>query len=75
MSPLELALTMLGETTTAEIAKNTDAQGYAENESAAHTGGKVAGDARKNIERTLNKSVVTPDNYLPSSKQKNLPNS
>jgi len=73
MSPLELALTMLGETTTAEIAKQTDAQGYIENESAAHTGGRVAGDARKNIERRLNRPVVTSDNYLPGSKQKNIP--
>ena len=72
MSPLELALTMLGETTTAEMAKITDAQGYKENEKAAHTGGKIAGDARKNIERKLMKPVVTGENYLPNSKQGKL---
>lgn len=70
MSPLELALTMLGETTTAEIAKNTDAQGYTENESAAHSGGKIAGDARKNIERKLNKKILTDDNFLPDNPKK-----
>jgi len=31
MSPLELALTRLGETTTAELARNTDAQGFDDN--------------------------------------------
>lgn len=72
MSPLELALTMLGETTTAEMAKITDAQGYRENEKAAHTGGKIAGDARKNIERKLLKPVVTKENYLPGDKQGKL---
>lgn len=72
MSPLELALTMLGETTTAELAKTTDAQGYRENEHAAHSGGKIAGDARKNIERKLGKKVVTKENYLPTNKQRKL---
>lgn len=32
MTPLELALTMLGETATVEFAKNTNAQGFNENE-------------------------------------------
>jgi len=73
MWPLELALTMLGETTTAELAKNIDAQGYTENERASHSGGKVAGDTRKNIERTLGKKVVIEENFLPGSKQKKLP--
>ena len=72
MSPLELALTMLGETTTAEIAKTTDAQGFYENESAAHHGGQIAGNARKNIERKLNRKVVTSSNYLGKNKQDKL---
>lgn len=72
MSPLELALTMLGETTTAEFARNKDAQGFAENESAAKSGGEVAGDARKDIEKRLGKSVVSDKNFLPKSKQNRL---
>jgi DNA-damage-inducible protein D len=63
MSPLELALTMLGETTTAEFARNKDA---------AKLGGKVAGGARKNIEQKLGKSVVSDKNFLPKSKQNRL---
>jgi hypothetical protein len=42
MTPLELALTMLGETTTAEIARTKDAHGYTQNEEAATAGGEVA---------------------------------
>lgn len=72
MTPLELALTMLGETTTAEIAKTTDAQGFDENKSAAKSGGEVAGSARRDIEKRLGKKVVSKDNYLPASQQKKL---
>ena len=72
MTPLELALTMLGETATAEIARNTDAQGFNANESAAKSGGRVAGRARHDIEHQLGKKVVTDENYLPESKQKRL---
>ena len=72
MSPLELALTMLGETTTAELARNQDAQGFYENKEAAKAGGKIAGGARRNIESKIKKPVVTKDNFLPSSKQSKL---
>lgn len=70
MSPLELALTMLGETTTAELARTTDAQGYRDNERAAVLGGKVAGGARKNIEQKIGRSVVSRDNHLPAPQAK-----
>lgn len=68
MSPLELALTMLGETTTAEMAKTQNAQGFHENQTAAKAGGEVAGSARKNIEQRIGKPVVTKDNFLPGPK-------
>jgi len=67
MSPLELALTMLGETTTAELARNMDAQGFKANEKAAGTGGKIAGEARKNIENQLGRPIVTRNNFLKMS--------
>jgi len=72
MSPLELALIMLGETTTSEIARNIDAQGFEENKDAARSGSEVAGKTRKDIENRLGKPVVSKDNYLPESKQKKL---
>jgi len=72
MSSLELALTMLGETTTAELAKTQDAQGFRENKEAASMGGKIAGGARKNIEKKIGRSIVTSDNHLPQNKQPKL---
>lgn len=67
MSPLELALVMLGETTTAELARTQDAQGFKENKSAAKMGGKIAGGARRNIEDKIGRSVVTEQSYLPEN--------
>lgn len=72
MSPLELALVMLGETTTAELARTQDAQGFKENQEAAKMGGKIAGGARKNIESKINRSIVSKDNYLQGNKQSSL---
>jgi len=72
MSSLELALTMLGETTTAELAKTQDAQGFKQNRDAAKLGGKIAGGARKNIEDKIGRSVVTSANHLPQNKQPKL---
>lgn len=72
MTPLELALTMLGETTTAEFARTSNAQGFNENKEAAISGGGIAGEARKNIEKKLGKKVVTGNNFIKlSSKAKN----
>ncbi len=70
MSPLELALTMLGETTTAELARTTEAQGFRDNEKAASLGGKVAGGARKNIEQKIGRSVISRENHLPKPQAK-----
>ncbi len=64
MSPLELALVMLGETTTAELARTQDAQGFNQNKSAAELGGKIAGGARRNIEDKIGRPVVTKRNFL-----------
>ena len=72
MTPLELALTMLGETATSEIARTTDAQGFDENNSAARSGGEVAGSARQDIERRTGKQVVSNHNFLPKKKTREL---
>ena len=50
---------------TTTLTKAKFAQGYVENETAAKTGGRVAGQARKNMEYELGRKVVSPDNYLP----------
>ncbi len=74
MTDMELVLTMLGETSTAELARARDAQGFAANKTTAHAGGKIAGDARKNFERQLGRPVVSRDNFLPKrGDQRQLP--
>lgn len=73
MTDLELIFTMLGEAATTEIARNKDAQGFDENKDAAHAGGKVAGDARKQLEAKSGRKFVTRKNYLPGEKKRSLP--
>lgn len=64
MTDLELILTMLGEKSTVNIARARDAQGFVENKNAAEDGGRVAGEARKNLEAQLGHDVVSPSNHL-----------
>ena len=63
MNDLELIFTMLGEASTTEIARSKDAQGYAENRSAAAKGGAVAGRARQDLEQTSGKRITSTENY------------
>jgi hypothetical protein len=72
MTDLELIFSMLGEASTKEIAVNTDTQGFQENKKAAKAGGKIAGDARKQLELKSGKKVITSENYLPENKNKGL---
>ncbi|MBN2052756.1 phage antirepressor protein [Candidatus Woesearchaeota archaeon] len=64
MNDLEIIFTMLGEASTTKIAKGKNAQGFGENKAAAKKGGRIAGDARKNLELESGENVVTPENYL-----------
>jgi hypothetical protein len=72
MSDLELIFSMLGEAATTEIARNRDTQGFPQNKQAARSGGKVAGNARRELEKKSGRKVVTSENYLalaPSAKK------
>lgn len=62
MSTLELALNMLAEATTTELTKAQNPQGLDENRVVAKQGGKVAGNARKEIEAQTGRPVVTAEN-------------
>ena len=64
MTDLELIFTMLGEASTTEIARNKDAQGFNENKTAARAGGKIAGNARKELEEKSGKKVITEQNHM-----------
>ena len=62
MSTLELTLNMLAEATTTELTKTRNPQGLAENQDVAKRGGRVAGDARKAIEKESGRPVITSEN-------------
>lgn len=62
MTTLELVLNMLAEATTTEISKQKAPEGLRENVEVARSGGKVAGDARKAIERQTGVPVITSKN-------------
>ena len=64
MTDLELIFTMLGEASTTEIARRSDALGFDENRTSAQEGGKIAGNARKALEAKTGKKVVSKTNYL-----------
>jgi len=64
MTDLELIFSMLGEASTKEIAVNRNAQGFDENKTAAKIGGKIAGDARRQLEQESGKPVISQENYL-----------
>lgn len=74
MTDLELIFTMLGEASTTEIAKNKDAQGFPANKQAAHAGGTIAGNARRELETESGQRVSSKENYksLPEGKTKAL---
>jgi len=72
MTDLELIFSMLGEAATTEIVKTNHPSGFVENRSVARQGGKIAGDARKELEKKTLKKVVSPTNYLPEKKSKTI---
>jgi len=71
MTPMELTLTTLAEQATAQIAESRDAKGFIQNEDAAKSGGRIAGNAREDIEEKTGKKVVSPQNYLTEAQRKN----
>ena len=64
MSDVEIALADLGEIATREIAKKKNPKGLNENIEVARRGGKIAGNARKDLENEIGESVVTSNNTL-----------
>jgi len=65
MTEAELIFTALAELSTRQIAETTDATGMADNTSAAKAGGRIARQARRQLEDQTGKSVVSGENYLP----------
>ncbi len=64
MTDLELIFNMLGERVTTEITKKENVQGFIPAHAAAKRGGRIAGNARKETEEELGRSIITNENYL-----------
>ncbi len=64
MDDLELIFNMLGERVATEITINKNADGFEECAVAAKQGGEVAGNARKEAESKIGRSIVSEENYL-----------
>ena len=70
MSDAELVFTALAELSTRQIAESVEATGMDENTEAGKKGGKIAKNARLELEQKTGKSVVTGENFLPPGSQK-----
>ena len=64
MTDLELIFTMLGEKVTTEISEQEKPDTFTDNKKVAKRGGTVAGNARKDTEKELGRSIVSEENYL-----------
>lgn len=70
MSEAELIFTALAELSTRQIAETDDAKGLQENAKAGKKGGKIAKDAKQQLELQTGRKVVTRENFLPPAKEK-----
>lgn len=62
MTNLELVLGMLAEATTTELSRKENPNTFFESKKIAVTGGTIAGNTRKDIEKQLGESIVTSKN-------------
>ena len=72
MTNIELALTNLGEATAVEFHKKNDSKGLKELKSDMSEAGSVINSAKKEIERKLEKPIVTSENYIELTEDSNL---
>jgi len=64
MDDFELIFTMLGERSTTEIHRQENTQGMPKLKTDAGRGGRVAGIARRELEKEIGRTVVTKGNFL-----------
>ena len=64
MTDIEVALANLGEIATRELTKEYKPYGLKENKKIAKKGGSIAKNTRNNLEKELNKNIVTNENKL-----------
>jgi len=64
MTDLELIFTMLGEKVTTEISQKEKPETFPKNKQVAKRGGRVAGNARRETEKELGRSIISTENFL-----------
>lgn len=69
MTDLELIFSMLGEASTTKVTRAKNAKGFIENKVAARIGGKIAGNALKELEKESGEQVITSENHLPEKRK------
>ena len=62
MTNTELVLNQLAEISTTELSRSTNPRGYGQAEKVTITGGRIAANARKELESELGRSIVSPLN-------------
>ena len=70
MSEAELIFTALAELSTRQIAQSVEATGMSQNKTAAKAGGRIARQARNQLESQTGKSVVSGESFLPNASKK-----
>ncbi len=72
MDDFELIFTMLGERSTTEIHRTEDSKGLPKLKNDANRGGRVAGNARLELEKELGRSIVSGNNFKKISVKKKV---
>jgi hypothetical protein len=70
MTDAELVFTALAELSTRAIAETAQAKGLAENKIPARSGGRVAKNARLELEQKIGKKIVNGENFLKASENR-----
>jgi DNA-damage-inducible protein D len=70
MTDAELVFTALAELSTRQIAETMKTKGLKENKTPAKKGGRIAKNARLELEQKTRKKVISGSNYLPQEQKK-----
>ena len=68
MTDAELVFTALAELSTRQIAETMETKGLEENKTPARKGGKIAKNARMELEQKTGKKIISGSNYLPQGR-------
>ncbi len=70
MTDAELVFTALAELSTRQISETVKSKGLEENKIPAKKGGRIAKNARVELEQKTGKKIISGSNYLPQGRKK-----